>query len=84
MLNNYQGRCAVTGCVTPEALEAAHILRFNNKDLNDPANGILLRKDIHVLLDSWLITLSEDGSRLDEFRVTARPVLRFSAQCPGF
>lgn len=62
---NYGRTCAVTDCNTPQALEAAHIRAYDGKDDNSPDNGILLRVDIHALFDAFLITLSEDGSRLD-------------------
>ena len=68
---NYRGKCAVTGCVTPAALEAAHISIKNGldnkrtRDDNNPNNGILLRSDIHALFDMLLITLSEDGTRIE-------------------
>jgi len=61
---NYRDKCAVTGCVTPAALEAAHISIKNRLDDNSLANGILLRSDIHALFDRLLITLSEDGTRI--------------------
>jgi HNH endonuclease len=62
---NYRCKCAVTECVTPAALEAAHIRVQRGVDDNSPANGILLRSDIHALFDSLLITLSEDGTRIE-------------------
>jgi hypothetical protein len=64
--HNYGGQCAVTGCTTAEALEAAHIRTLNgSRDDNDPSNGILLRADIHALLDSHLITISEDTTQIE-------------------
>jgi HNH endonuclease len=62
---NYRSKCAVTRCVTPAALEAAHISTQKGSDDNSPANGILLRSDIHALFDRLLITLSEDGTRIE-------------------
>jgi HNH endonuclease len=70
----YNGKCAVTGCTTPEALEAAHIrvnereqvgdgTTFRNDD-NNLENGILLRADIHALFDRGLATLSQDGTKI--------------------
>ena len=60
----YDGKCAVTGCSTPAALEAAHIQVNRGKDLNHLENGILLRADIHALFDAGLITLTEDGAHI--------------------
>ena len=62
---NYRSRCAVTECVTPAALEAAHIRVQRGVDDNSPANGILLRSDIHALFDRLLVTFSEDGTRIE-------------------
>jgi hypothetical protein len=61
----YRGKCAVTECVTSAALEAAHIRTQKGLDNNSLANGILLRSDIHALFDRLLVTLSEDGARLE-------------------
>ncbi|MFZ3199539.1 MAG: HNH endonuclease signature motif containing protein [Candidatus Acidiferrales bacterium] len=61
----YPKGCAVTGCVTPAALEAAHIKTQKGRDGNSPRNGILLRSDIHRLFDRFLITLSEDGTKIE-------------------
>ena len=58
----------MTGCVTPAALEAAHISIKEVKkgfDNNRPENGILLRSDIHALFDKLLITLNKDGTRIE-------------------
>ena len=62
---NYQGRCAITECSTSVALEAAHIRVQKGVDDNSPENGLLLRADIHALFDALLITLSEDGARVE-------------------
>jgi hypothetical protein len=62
---NYRRKCAVTECVTSAALHAAHIRIESGMDYNSPANGILLRSDIHALFDELLITLSEDGTRIE-------------------
>ena len=62
---NYRDRCAVTGCTTIAALEAAHIGTSEGRDDNSLSNGILLRSDIHALFDRLLITLSSDGGSVD-------------------
>jgi len=74
---NYRNRCAVTGCVTPAALEAAHISTRTGCDDNSPANGILLRSDIHALFDRFLITLSEDCARVEVGRELTDPSYAF-------
>src|SRR5258708_20022068 len=61
----YENRCAVTGCKTAAALEAAHIRVKKGSDFNELNNGILLRADIHALFDCGLITLAHDVNRLE-------------------
>lgn len=56
------GRCVVSGCSVPEALEAAHLNGRNWRDgYNTAADGILLRRDLHTLYDRGLLTISEGG-----------------------
>lgn len=55
LLEAYDGRCAVTGCDIPDVLEAAHLRPYRGRDSNDLRNGLLLRADIHTLLDLMLI-----------------------------
>lgn len=43
--------CAVSGCRLNEAIQAAHIMPFLGEADNHPANGILLRADLHLLFD---------------------------------
>jgi hypothetical protein len=62
---NYKGQCAITGCTTSAVLQAAHIRVQKDVDDNSPQNGLLLRADIHALFDALLITLSEDGTRIE-------------------
>ncbi|WFU55719.1 HNH endonuclease signature motif containing protein [Bradyrhizobium pachyrhizi] len=73
----YRNRCAVTGCTTGSALQAAHIRVQDGADDNSSANGILLRADIHLLFDALLITLAEDGSRLELSRRLIDPAYDF-------
>jgi hypothetical protein len=61
----YEGKCALTRCNTPEALEAAHIKVIERSDDNNLNNGILLRADLHALFDAGLIALTLDGSQVD-------------------
>ena len=51
LLRAYEGRCAITGCMVLEALEAAHITPYRGEQTDDVANGLLLRSDIHTLFD---------------------------------
>lgn len=53
----YAGRCAISGCDAAEALEAAHIISYQGTQTNHPANGLLLRADLHTLFDLGLIAV---------------------------
>ncbi len=44
----YGGRCAVTSCDAPAALEAAHIIPSAGPQSHHVTNGLLLRADIHT------------------------------------
>ena len=56
----YQCRCAVTQERTLPALIAAHIKPYAVSGPHDIGNGILLRSDIHQLLDAGYVTISPD------------------------
>lgn len=56
------GRCVVSGCDVPEALEAAHVTgRDWRLGHNEGTDGILLRRDLHTLYDRALLRITEDG-----------------------
>ena len=57
----YDGRCAVTGCDAVSALEAAHITPYLGPESNHVTNGLLLRADIHTLLDLNLIGIDPES-----------------------
>ena len=46
------------------ALEAAHILPYRGPQTNHPANGLLLRADMHDLFDLGMIAVNTDTMRL--------------------
>lgn len=58
VLEAYGGRCTITGANCPEALEAAHIQPFVSLASNHVQNGLALRKDLHALFDTGLITIT--------------------------
>ena len=63
MLSAYEGKCGVTRTDVPQVLEAAHIRPYRGQETNHPANGLLLRADIHTLFDLGLLAIkSEDMS----------------------
>lgn len=56
-----RGRCVVSGCSIPEALEAAHLEgRLWRDGHNSASDGILLRRDLHALYDTGLLSFAED------------------------
>jgi predicted restriction endonuclease len=55
LINAYRGRCAVTHCTVKDVLEAAHLRPYRGPDSNTVTNGLLLRADIHTLLDLRLL-----------------------------
>ena len=57
LLAAYQGKCAITGCTVGVLLEAAHILPYQGDHTNHVQNGLLLRTDIHTLLDLGLLAI---------------------------
>ncbi|QHD50145.1 HNH endonuclease [Vreelandella aquamarina] len=64
VLNAFGGKCVVTGCDIPQALQACHIYSYIGEATNHPSNGLLLRSDLHGLFDSYLITVSAKGRLL--------------------
>jgi len=57
LLNEFERRCAITGCTVEEILEAAHIIPYKGEHTNKLANGLLLRADIHTLFDLGFISI---------------------------
>ncbi len=56
----YSRKCAVTGEKTLPALEAAHIRPYADGGEHSPANGILMRRDLHSLFDAGYVTVTPD------------------------
>jgi len=55
-----EGRCVISGCSIPEALEAAHLEGRSWRDGDNAASdGILLRRDLHALYDTGLLSFAE-------------------------
>lgn len=52
------GRCVVTKCTVPEALDAAHVIPHTGEPLFErPENSLVLRRDIHALFDAFLLSV---------------------------
>jgi putative restriction endonuclease len=60
VIGAYQRRCAVTGERTLPILDAAHIRPYEQGGEHDVTNGLLLRTDVHRLLDKGYVTVSND------------------------
>jgi hypothetical protein len=65
VFTRFVGTCALSGCPTRQALDAAHRLgRDWRKGHNKGSDGLLLRKDLHALYDAGLIVIQSDGTAL--------------------
>ncbi len=60
LLRAYEGQCAITRYDAAPALEAAHIVPYRGPQTNHPANGLLLRADMHDLFDLGLVAVDTD------------------------
>lgn len=54
----YLRRCAITGEKTLPVLQAAHIKPYSESGPHKVNNGLLLRSDLHILLDKGLLTVT--------------------------
>ena len=57
----YLGSCAVTQEKISSVLQAAHICQYKGSKSNHLQNGIILRSDIHLLFDNYLITIDSEN-----------------------
>jgi hypothetical protein len=64
LLNAYGRTCAISGCSIEACLEAAHLDRYADSGDNRITNGILLRADLHRLMDAGLLTFRWESSVL--------------------
>jgi hypothetical protein len=64
----YGDCCLVTGCEVLSVLEAAHISPYRGEDDNHPANGLLLRADVHTLFDLDLLGIEPEELRVELHR----------------
>lgn len=54
----YSEKCAVTNTNVDTVLEAAHIVPYNGIHSNHIQNGIILRRDIHRLFDTYQLSIN--------------------------
>lgn len=65
LIARYNGRCTISRCAVPEALEAAHVMPHTGDPKWDhPDNGMLLRRDLHSLFDAMLWSIDPKSNRL--------------------
>lgn len=55
------GKCVITGEMTSESLDAAHIIPVKDGGMEVWGNGIILRTDIHRLYDAGYFEIKENG-----------------------
>lgn len=72
MLSLYHRRCAVTGCSVVPLLSVAHIKTMYDERYLQPANGLILRADIHKMFSKGLITFYYDGPDIIRIRVSEK------------
>lgn len=61
LLENYQGKCSITGLDVPQVLRASHIVAWKEDKSNrlNPENGILLSATYDAAFDQHLISFDE-------------------------
>jgi hypothetical protein len=79
------GRCEVTGSLVLAVLDACHIHPHSGGGSYDPTNGVLLRTDVHALLDAGLmgihphtlkITCSKELAGSDYWKFHGRTLIK--------
>ena len=57
LLDAYNETCAITKTNVPQVLQAAHINPYRGKRSQIVSNGLLLRADLHLLFDAYLLSI---------------------------
>jgi len=60
IIDVYGRRCSISGEKTLPVLEAAHIKPYSESGPHSTRNGLLLRSDLHILLDEGYLTVTND------------------------
>ena len=58
LLSLYDSQCAISGWAPEEVLDAAHINEHSKSGINHSENGILIRADLHALMDANLLRIN--------------------------
>lgn len=64
LLRAYDDHCAMSGYGVPTALQAAHISSYRGPKSQCVTNGLLLRADLHLLYDNYLISVEPDSHQI--------------------
>lgn len=64
LLGIYGSTCMLTACDIQETIEASHICPYRGKKDHHPANGLLLRKDLHSLFDADLFGIHPETLKI--------------------
>ena len=64
LMTRFGARCIISACTVQGVLEAAHIRPYRGPQDNHPANGLLLRADLHTLFDLNLIAIQPETLRI--------------------
>ena len=65
-MSRHGGKCVLTGCRVPEAIEAAHVIpHTGDPQFERPDNSLVLRRDVHALFDTFLISIHPQSGRVE-------------------
>ena len=64
LLRRFGSNCAITGPQPVEILEAAHLVPYSALPEHDVENGLLLRVDLHRLMDRGLLAINPNTWRI--------------------
>jgi hypothetical protein len=64
LLKKYGAVCAVTGPCPVELLQVAHLTGFAEHETHELDEAVLLRADVHLLLDNGLLAVDPDTWRV--------------------
>lgn len=61
LLENFNGKCLITGEVVNDVLIACHIHEVKDGGSDHSDNGVVLRADLHILFDKNKLRISQEG-----------------------
>ncbi|MDK9846647.1 HNH endonuclease signature motif containing protein [Staphylococcus equorum] len=64
LLREYDGKCLISGTNTLKVLEAAYITPYLGDDTDVVENGILLRSDLHILWDLFVLYIDPETLKI--------------------